>query len=99
MDEGETATPTDTWWVYVLTSKSGVRRTYVGVTTDPARRLRQHNGLELGGAASARAARPWRIGKLHGPFAGRSQAQKIEARIKRLSGRARLSWALAKHSD
>jgi len=78
------------WWVYVL--RSGDRaRTYVGSTTDPERRLAQHNGREPGGARSTRAGRPWRIGALHGPFEGRAEALRLEARLKRRRGAARLS--------
>ena len=78
------------WWVYVLSSRVG--RTYVGATVDPDRRLRQHNGEEPGGAAHTRAGRPWSLERLHGPFADRSEAQRIEARVKRLTGRARIDW-------
>jgi len=82
--------PCARWWVYVL--RSGDRgRTYVGSTTDPERRLAQHNGREPGGARSTRAGRPWRIGALHGPFEGRAEALRLEARLKRRRGAARLS--------
>ena len=45
--------------VYLLES-STTRRTYVGFSTDPLRRLKQHNGLAKGGAAPA-DGRPWRL--------------------------------------
>jgi predicted GIY-YIG superfamily endonuclease len=77
------------WSVYVLVSRR-VARTYVGITTDPKRRLAQHNGRVPGGARSTRAARPWRIARLLGPYTSRSDAQKAEAELKRLRGRARL---------
>jgi putative endonuclease len=77
------------WLVYVLVSRDGAR-TYVGVTLEIDRRLEQHNGTLPGGAKSTRAGRPWLVGARHGPFATRAEAQAIEARLKRRTGRARL---------
>ncbi len=77
------------WFAYVLIA--GPRpRTYVGVTTDVERRLRQHNGELRGGARSTRAGRPWRIGAVRGPFASRGEAQVMEHALRRLRGAARL---------
>ena len=45
------------WVVYLLLSHCA-KRTYVGATTDAARRLRQHNGLLAGGARATRALPP-----------------------------------------
>lgn len=45
--------------VYLLYSEE-TRRTYVGSTNNPAKRLRQHNGELVGGAKYTRAGRPWR---------------------------------------
>lgn len=77
------------WFVYVLVSESG--RTYCGVTTDPERRLDQHNGNKPGGAKATRAHRPWRLGKVWSGFT-RSEACKAEYQIKKLSGLSRLDW-------
>lgn len=77
------------WFVYVLVSGRG--RTYVGIATDVARRLRQHNGELVGGARATRGHRPWAVGRLLGPVASRGAAQVIEARIKRRRGRRRLA--------
>jgi predicted GIY-YIG superfamily endonuclease len=82
------------WFVYVLQSET-LPRTYVGVATDPARRLRQHNGELVGGARSTRAGRPWRIAKHFGPFLDQGEAQEIEAAVKRLRGQKRLEWRAA----
>jgi len=78
------------WWVYVLVSASA-RRTYVGVTTDPERRLAEHNGERPGGARSTRAGRPWTLGRLHGPFEARGEAQALEHRLRRRRGVQRLA--------
>lgn len=45
--------------VYCLVSQQNPSRTYVGVTNNWARRLRQHNGEITGGAKTTRAYRPW----------------------------------------
>ncbi|CAN6325786.1 unnamed protein product [Urochloa humidicola] len=45
------------WCVYLIAS-SRIPRTYVGVTTEFPRRLRQHNG-ELKGGAKAASALGW----------------------------------------
>lgn len=45
-------------YVYLLKSTS-TRRTYIGYTIDPQRRLRQHNGEIVGGAKYTRYGRPW----------------------------------------
>jgi structure-specific endonuclease subunit SLX1 len=77
------------WFAYVLVSER-TRRTYVGATTDVERRARQHNGLLRGGARATRAHRPWRVGRVFGPFAGRSDAVRAELRIKKVRGLRRL---------
>lgn len=87
-DDASTALP---WFVYVLAS-TRLSRTYVGITTDPARRLAQHNGELSGGARSTRAGRPWRLAAEYGPYDGRGAALRAERAVKRLSGRRRFSW-------
>jgi putative endonuclease len=79
-----------TWYAYLLRSQSAPR-TYVGVSTDPNRRLRQHNGELVRGARSTRAGRPWELAALRGPFLDRSEAQRHEATWKRLSHAERLA--------
>jgi predicted GIY-YIG superfamily endonuclease len=88
IDPAATAEP-QAWFVYVLRS-SRARRTYVGISTDPSRRLEQHNGDRPGGAKSTRAHRPWQIGIVYGPFEGRSAASQCEAAVKRRRADARL---------
>jgi predicted GIY-YIG superfamily endonuclease len=77
------------WFVYVLVSPAG--RTYVGVTTDVDRRLRQHNGEVRGGARSTRAGRPWQVGRVLGPVRTRGRALSVEYQVKQLDGRRRLT--------
>ena len=46
---------------YLLLSSTSKQRTYVGVTNDIQRRLRQHNGYIVGGAKATRNGRPWNV--------------------------------------
>ena len=66
--------------------------TYVGISSDPARRLAQHNGEVPGGAKATRGGRPWSIEATFGPYPARGEAQRVEHRVKRLRGRARLGF-------
>lgn len=77
------------WVVYVLLSESN-GETYVGVTTDPERRLQQHNGELPGGAKRTTRGRPWKIGASFGPFESRAEAQRVEYEVKRRRGLDRL---------
>ncbi|CAH8278554.1 unnamed protein product [Arabidopsis lyrata] len=47
------------WSVYLILSTTEPIKTYVGITTDFARRLKQHNGEIRGGAKASSAGRPW----------------------------------------
>lgn len=49
------------WCVYLLQSIHNPRRTYVGMTSDLRRRLRQHNGEISGGARYTRSFGRWRL--------------------------------------
>jgi len=70
------------YYVYLLRCQDG--SLYTGVTTDPARRLRQHAGLLPGGAKYTAARRPaafaavWEAGE-------KSAALSLERRLKRLT--------------
>lgn len=80
------------WWVYVLQSQSN-GHTYVGSAVDPLRRLRQHNGLIVGGGKHTAANRPWEIKAIFGPYLNRSTAFKAEIKLKHSKrGANRINW-------
>jgi len=74
------------WFCYMLASVDG-RKTYVGATIDPDRRLRQHNG-ELAGGAKATKGRVWKRRFLVGGFVGEKAALRFEWRWKYLTRQA-----------
>jgi len=93
------------YWVYVIQSleprfhkRTGAKLPgffYVGLTTDPARRLKEHNGYykNKGGKYTA-LHRPWKAMALWGPYVGRSDATKAERALKKgKRGSGRLKWA------
>lgn len=66
-------------FVYVLVSMANTSRTYVGVTDNLQRRLRQHNGV--GGARYTKSFRPWRIHSIF-QLLSRRDALSLEWNIK-----------------
>lgn len=68
------------WHLYILRTASGML--YTGVSTDPERRLQQHESGK--GARSLRGKGPLRL-EFRAPVGDRSSAQALEARVKRLS--------------
>lgn len=82
------------WIVYVLISVTG-DRTYVGITRDKGRRLRQHNGELPGGARSTRAGRPWLLGAVSRRLRSQGDALRLEHAVKQLRGRRRLDELVA----
>ena len=70
------------WHVYLLRCADGTF--YTGITTDLARRLRQHNGELSGGARYTQARRPVELA-WKDVCESRSAAAKAEHRIRRLS--------------
>lgn len=71
---------------YVLQSTRSTR-TYVGITTNFARRLRQHNGELKGGAKYTRSYRPWKLVFMVGHFPTKSAAMQFEWQVKHRSKR------------
>jgi len=69
------------WFVYILRCADG--SLYTGVTTDPVRRLKEHNSTTKG-ARYTRSRRPVRL--VHAePAASRSTACRREYQLKQLS--------------
>lgn len=74
------------WRCYLLETVTGSPKTYVGVTPDLDRRLRQHNG-ELAGGAAATHGRSWRrVCHVRG-FPDHRAALQFEWRWKQISRR------------
>lgn len=67
------------WWVYILVCSDGSY--YTGSTTDMARRLEEHNAGK--GAVYTRSRLPVKL-RYKEKCVGRSEAQKREAKIKKM---------------
>ncbi len=74
------------WFVYILRCADGTL--YTGITTDPERRLREHNQDDRLGARYTRARRPLELAYRE-QAASRAAASRREAAIKRMSRRAK----------
>jgi len=72
--------PLTNYLVYCLASETSPNQTYVGITNNFKRRIRQHNGEITGGARRTRAYRPWK------PFLHITNLTKTQA--------LQLEWAL-----
>ncbi|KAI9075399.1 hypothetical protein K1719_042649 [Acacia pycnantha] len=73
------------WFVYLIIATSPPIKTYVGVTTNFTRRLKQHNGEIKGGAKASRAGRPWVCACVICGFTDRSEACMFESKWKTFS--------------
>lgn len=82
------------WFVYMLRCVDD--SLYTGVTTDPQRRLRQHNGELKGGAKYTRLRRPVEL-VWQECYDDRSSACKREYAIKQLSRKRKIE--LLKNND
>lgn len=72
------------WCCYLLYSESA-KRSYIGVTNNIDRRLKQHNGVIKGGAKYTRIAKDWYIVR-EKYFNSRSEAQSFEIFAKKEKG-------------
>ncbi|KAJ6844549.1 putative structure-specific endonuclease subunit slx1 [Iris pallida] len=77
-------TSSSAWSVYLIIS-SRLPKTYVGVTTNFSRRLKQHNGELKGGAKASSAGRPWTLVCIVRGFLNRSEACEFEYKWKSIS--------------
>ncbi|KAK4771693.1 hypothetical protein SAY87_032225 [Trapa incisa] len=73
------------WSAYLILSTNDPIKTYLGVTSDFARRLKQHNGELKGGAKSSRSGRPWICACIISGFRSQSEACSFESKWKGLS--------------
>uniref|UniRef100_A0A6C0JUX3 GIY-YIG domain-containing protein n=1 Tax=viral metagenome TaxID=1070528 RepID=A0A6C0JUX3_9ZZZZ len=81
------------WKCYFLaTSDGGSSKTYIGITPDLERRLKQHNGLQSGGA-KATSGRTWeRICHVKG-FPDHTAALQFEWRWKQISRKYGMTYS------
>ncbi|XP_020214910.1 structure-specific endonuclease subunit slx1 [Cajanus cajan] len=87
--KSENAKPkSEPWCVYLILSTNHPIKTYVGVTNNFPRRLKQHNGELKGGAKASRAGRPWICACIVCGFTDRSDACVFESKWKAFSRRA-----------
>ena len=71
-------------FVYILESVNAPTRYYVGMTTDPERRLDEHNS---GKSAHTNKHKPWKVSVCIG-FSDKTKATAFECYMKSGSGRA-----------
>ena len=72
--------------IYVL-QHSLTGRSYVGISTDPTRRLRQHNGELTGGArCTTRMTPDWELIEVSQSEYTRSDALRLERAVKKSRG-------------
>ncbi|XP_076949040.1 structure-specific endonuclease subunit slx1-like [Bidens hawaiensis] len=75
------------WSVYLILSTNPPIKTYVGVTNNFTRRLKQHNGEINGGAKATQAGRPWICACIVRGFESKSEACKFEFKWKSVSSK------------
>jgi putative endonuclease len=76
----------ESWFVYILKCRDG--SLYTGITTDPVRRLYEHNRGK--GAKYTRSRAPCELLKSW-EVVGKSRALKIESKIKKMNRKMKLS--------
>ena len=75
------------YYLYILYSNSS-DKFYVGQSSDPWRRLEEHNTSPLNTFSSKH--RPWVIKSIFGPFENRSEAMNLEKFIKKQKSKSLL---------
>ena len=73
--------PNNQWQLYVLRTAAG--NLYTGISTDPQRRLRQHQGELTGGSRALRGKGPLQLVWLF-PAHNRSHASVLEYQLKQM---------------
>ncbi|MGB0447375.1 MAG: GIY-YIG nuclease family protein [Pseudomonadales bacterium] len=89
-----TSKDTQQWWVYMVETVSG--KLYTGITTDPQRRLDEHQNNPKLGARFFRSD-PAKAMVYQELQADRASASKREAAIKKLSRQAKLNLIKSVH--
>lgn len=79
------------WYLYLLQNADGML--YTGISTDVARRLRQHNGEIVGGAKALRGKGPFSLVAAV-PLADRAEASRYEYLLKRQPKQAKKEFLL-----
>lgn len=83
------STPSPANWTLYIIQSVPTGRLYTGITTDPTRRVKEHNGSSRG-ARYTRIGRPWKIVYLE-PCGSQSDALRRERAVKRLGRKEKLS--------
>ena len=76
------------WYLYMV--QTGAGQLYTGISTDPARRLRQHSGEITGGAKALRGKGPLTL-VFQQTLPDKSSAAKAEYQLKQLPRSAKLA--------
>ncbi|MCM8537942.1 MAG: GIY-YIG nuclease family protein [Lentisphaeraceae bacterium] len=84
------------YFVYILECNDGSY--YTGITTDTERRLRQHNGELVGGAKYTSARRPVQLLAISTRLSSRSEASKLEYKVKKQKKGAKVAFLEAYES-
>lgn len=80
---GNTHNLPSTWYLYIVENRLG--HLYTGITTNPQRRIKQHNGLLVGGAKALKGKAPI-VYKVLFDIGCRKRAAQLEYEVKQFSG-------------
>ena len=79
------------YYLYILYSQS-IDKFYIGYSSDPARRLKEHNHLE--NTIWTKRGQPWEL-KTSIPYEDMRQAIKAERKLKKLKSRRVINQVIA----